>query len=269
MINARKKSAHTLPFHELYPSWGLAGHQTSEAARHTSTLTRTEVDIPTRHRAQAILNNTIGMYRLDPYELIYCQAVEHFDGTAIPAVHLRYEREDEQHRDFGGEHLSAVIDVSNKRILSFVHMPKAQAEGWVDHRTALHTALCFLQKAAPDLVKTTDTLPEINDADALTPGLAIDCGEYRINDHLALCWMANHPEKFHHANGKPYLGSGTHGIKVKLRFSDNSGRSAWVIIDGDGDIQVMERSILWDADHGKRLTQMWCHDGWLFAHQLT
>ena len=76
--------------------------------------------------------------------------------------------------------------------------------------------------------------------------------------------MADHPETIT-VDDKA---SQTHGIKVKMRYDDNSKRYAWCIVDKTKQVHVFERDIYWDFDKGSRETQLWLHDGWLAAHSI-
>lgn len=262
------RTPHHINFAEKYPTWGLAGSAdaaTAAAAGAFAITLASSEQIVLAKTTVASLSSSVPVS--SGFKLACAAAVPHYQGPeheARAGVLLRYTRSGEP--DIGGEHISYVVDAENGVLLGAVRMlSTCDGSDFVAPDTALATTVKFLKQAAPDLVDA-DVTPEIELPDELPKGQGIDLTDSETASSglpvgaVAVHWVDDHAE---------VLGAGeTHGMKVKMRFIDDSERYAWVIVDKDSAVHVCERNIFWNFAEFKRETQMWLHDGWVVAHGL-
>lgn len=268
----RIRSPHHINFSEKYPSWGLAGHATKEEAKVAGAFNIIPASPSQTLKAKAVLS---GLSPLAPisegFVLASAAIVQHQQGPkhgALTGVLLRYTKSGDL--ELGGEHISFVVSLSDNKLLGMARMlEKCDGADWVTPSLALATSLKFLKEVASDLVGI-DKLAELPLPEDLTKGQGVDIFDGKTKapgfslGAVSVHWIDDHAEKLKVGMSDRE----THGMKVKMRFNDNSERYAWVIVDKESDIHVYERNIFWNFAEFKRETQMWLHDGWLQAHGI-
>ena len=251
-IQAKKHHQHHINFNEKYPTWGMKNNLSQQIT------CRDHLD-----QCQVIA----GDYVPKDYRLHCAHDVSHYQGPKYPAVKttlLRFTRNGEL--NLGSEHISLSINLDDAKIYGFCRMVKsciATREQQLKPLNALQKAFPYLKKIAPELV-TIDQCPEFSYPDNRQQG-GVCFTHQPINLGLiSILWIDTHAEKFYQQCDY----ADTCGMKIKMRFNDDSERYAWIIIDKQGKPQVFERNIFWDFDQMQRETAMWLHDGWLIAHNL-
>lgn len=153
------------------------------------------------------------------------------DGESASLI--RYERNDGRGAGLGGEHFSLVV--SDAGILKgLTRMDIGMSDGpLASPEQARETALHFLQKEAPDLLK-----------------------------RMEISWIKPHDEVIQTTQeGRPVTLTLT-GMKVKARNLAD-GRWFWIIVGANKSVMVFERDIVWVTFPGHRKTEKWLHDVWL------
>jgi hypothetical protein len=273
LLRADKKEKHHINFDDMYGAWGLAGNKDSASAIGAGVIRVTQTTESQRHFGEEMIR------RLDidllEFFLACTAIVPYYQGplnAEIEAVLLRYTKTGEP--ELGGEHISAIINLHNGELLGLTKMLKqCDGENFVPHNIALNCTIAFLKMVAPELVTIADRpsllMPEdIELGDGVNISTIHETGEESLGFSLGevtVCWIDDHIEKLKNDDGVQFE---THGMKVKMRFNDESERYVWVIVDKNSNIQVFERNIFWNFSELKRETQMWLHDGWLRAHHI-
>jgi len=156
-----------------------------------------------------------------------------------PAVLTRLERIDGVNNDLFGEHISTVVRTDGTW-LGYVDVNTLDAKDTLpSNEHAQEIAFDLLTQIAPDLLSNRDVL-----------------------------WTKPHSETMRitePASGQ-VKGVEITGIKVKSR-NLNDGLYHWVIIGANGQVIAFERDIKWIKFPGKRATEKWLHDAWLYKHQ--
>lgn len=252
MYCSQNNKPHHIDFDDQYPVWGTVGNKLVK----TASLDQIQM-------AKQVLDHMIPA----GFELSQQGLVSHYQGPVhepIEGVLLRFTAAGNV--CLGGEHVSAVVDLDVGHIVGFCRM-LPDCEGSITERVEPHIALQkafeFLKKEAPDLV-TIDDCPEFSyPEDYLGGGISFSDAPIDLGC-VSLLWIDGHTEKFHDTITRP----DTYGMKVKMRFNDNSERYAWVIVDKNSEPHVFERNVFWDFNKMQRETQMWLHDGWIMSHDI-
>jgi len=237
--------------HPQYATWGLFGNK--EVSNHIPESTIDEI---------IECMSTCGI-DAKGFTLGFASRVGYFSNGDKKAILLRFERENGENKGLGGEHVSVVYSVQDKKILGFTKMRSELTPEVADitHQEALAIAVEFLQKAAPDLISEEVGTPELNGIDKkermeFVP--ACPLGKTQLN------WMDDHGELLTLGGKETEI----HGMKVKLYIPETE-LWAWVIIGTDKQVLTFEKNIAWDFEKMQRKTQMWLHDGWLKEHGIT
>lgn len=272
-MRAFKREKHTIDFDAMYAGWGLAGCSDAVAARNAGALKMAPATDAQRQFGQEALSKL--NIQLWPFSLAYSAIVAYYQGplhAEMPAILLRYTKSGIPELD--GEHISAIVNLQNGKLLGLTNMlKKCDGDTFVSHATALHCATEFLKVVAPEwLMIDHNPLLLMPDDVSLGEGIHVsppqECDEEAIGFSLgavSVCWIDDHAEKLTDEDGRLVE---THGMKVKMRFNDDSARYVWVIVDKHSDVLTFESHIFWNFAAFTRETQMWLHDGWLKTHQL-
>ena len=269
-IRLTHKKKHVLDYDSLYIAWGLSNLSLADAKK--SIFTHIDNTVPEDLVYPQKLASTL--VNLDHLVLASSGKIKIYQGPnngMLEAMLLRYTKDGAL--NMGNEHVSFIIDGKNKALLGLVRMlEECDEQHFVMPNEALKTAHHFMRNHAPDLVTITESpdivIPEGYHQDAgvnietitdNTSTLGVSLG------NVAVIWIDDHAEKLNVGDRV----CETHGMKVKMRFKDKSGRYAWIIVDKNGCIQVFERNIFWNFDKYKRETAMWLHDGWLIKHNIS
>ena len=162
---------------------------------------------------------------------------------------LRYEKNNNITRGFGGEHISLLLD--NTMLLGFARMTRDYRftdKELFSKSNAYQQAMQFLQQAAPDLV--TEKPP-------CWDNLVKHKFPQALSHELDIHWIDLHSDEIITIdNSKNCLG----GMKVKMRLKNTSNQWAWVIVNQAGLPCVFERNICWNMVDKQRETEKWLHD---------
>jgi hypothetical protein len=239
--------------HPKYPFWGCVGKTTVEP---------TVISQSTLAEAQQLLDS-LNISRAG-FHLTHTMEIPYYSGKLpeAKALLLRFEREDGRNAGLGGEHISVVYDIENKRLLGLTRM---QAEldnsAFVSHQKALDVALTFLKQVASEMISSEIKTPELID---LSPGERMDFVPALRIGNVELHWVGDHAETIQVDGATKEI----HGIKVKMQLPGDE-LYAWTIVDKHGQVETFEYSINWDFEAMMRKTQMWLHDNWLKAQAIT
>ncbi len=273
LVRASKKEKHHINFDDMYGIWGLARNENTASAISADAITMKQTTEAQRNFGQEVLRDL--NIDLLAFLLAYAAIVPYYQGplhSEIKAIFLRYTKTGAPELD--GEHISAIINLDNGELLGLTKILKqCDGETFVPHNIALRCSIEFLKTVSPEFVTTVCDqsllMPDdINLGEGVNISTIDEAGEESLGFSLgevSICWIDDHVEKLKDNAG---IQLETHGMKVKMRFNDNSERYAWVIIDKNSNIQVFEKNIFWNFTELKRETQMWLHDGWLKAHGL-
>jgi hypothetical protein len=174
------------------------------------------------------------------YELTDMQMCKHDD---LVIFCFRHTRKDGVCDGLGGEHFSVSVDMDATRVLGTLHVDRRHTgTGLPDNDSAKETALRHLEAVAPDL------LPR-----------------------LELKWilpLREQPES--PPRDSPFPMRDEHGttrfvtgIRVKF-FAADIKKWAWVIVGRNGEVVAFERDIIWNSVLGRRSTEAWLHDEYVF-----
>jgi hypothetical protein len=188
--------------------------------------------------AQELLRKTV---TVPPgYELTDTHMEKHDD---LVMFRFRHTRKDGVCVGLGGEHFSVSVDMDATRILGTMHVDrKHTGSGLPDNDSARDTALTYLGKVCPDLV------PKLE-----------------LKWILALREQPESPPRDSPFPMKDEKGATklVTGIRVKF-FVPEEKKWAWVIVGRGGDIIAFERDIVWNTVLGRRSTEAWLHDEFVF-----
>jgi len=229
-----------------YASWGSVGN-----------LQAMVVDVV---EAQPYKQQLSSIVDLNGFELAHAAKVDYYRGehAAMPAIWLRFERVN--NKGLGGEHISAVFDTEQNRLLGFARMlADLGDQKFVSHQQALNKAISFLQQQAPDLITNANNIPQLNN---LPDGSRMEFPAPHIDfEQVQFRWIDQHPEALFAMN-KTIV-----GMKVKM-YLPVTGLWTWVIVDHQGEVMVFERDVSWNFEIMQRNTQMWLDDAWLQAQGI-
>lgn len=235
-----------------YESWGLFGR-----------CDVNPVDVTTL-RLNALIKTltSIGISFNDGFKAIYAAEVSYYQGAerqALSVIWVRFQRSKTHEIQLNDEHISLVYEVASEKLLGLTRMVISNESTSVSHQVALEKAIAFLMVMAPDLMGQAITVPALNKF-PLSSRMEFP-GGYALNECLQLNWIGQHTETIIQA-GVEHMVS---GIKVKY-FMPKQNLWAWVIVDGEGNVQTFERNVSWNMPAMQRETQMWLHDKWLMQH---
>lgn len=189
-------------------------------------------------KAQDLLQKTVDI----PigYQLTDTQMEKHDD---LVMFRFRHTRKDGICSGLGGEHFSVSVDMDATRVLGTMHVDrKHTGAGLPDNDTARDAALKYMNRVCPELVPKLELKwilalreqPESPPRDSPFP----------MKDEKGLTKLVT-------------------GIRVKF-FAAAENRWAWVIVGRGGDIIAFERDIVWNTVLGRRSTEAWLHDEFVF-----
>lgn len=191
--------------------------------------------------AQQLMERTV---TIPPdYELTDMQMCKHDE---LVAFCFRHTRRDGICVGLGGEHFSVSVDMDATRVLGTIHVDRRHTgPGLPDNDSAKETALRYLKVVAPDL------LPR-----------------------LELKWilpLREQPESPPRDSPFPMmdehgLAQFVTGIRVKF-FAADVKKWAWVIVGRNGEVVAFERDIVWNSVLGRRSTEAWLHDDYVFSER--
>ncbi len=237
-----------------YKSWGLGnGRLLSQK------LTLTEKEIK---KAKKIV---MPFLQKPTFYLKRVQLVNYYQGPHVvdkELAFLRFEKNDNAIEILGGEHVSFLIDLSLQRIIGLTKMwYDSSNEDFISHQQALNKAVAFLCSVAPDLIPSEINLPMLP---VKSSGTKLDLVHKIKVGNIELHWIGSHIETIVVENRKIEI----KGMKVKL-YHQPTNLWTWVVIDNKGEIITFERNVFWNFEKFKRGTQMWLHDNWLLAQNLS
>ncbi len=177
------------------------------------------------------------------YELTDTQMCKHDD---LVIFCFRHTRKDGICTGLGGEHFSVSVDMDATRVLGMLHVDRRHTgPGLPDNDSAKETALRHLAAIAPDLLPRLELKwilplreqPESPPRDSPFP----------MRDEQGTTRLIT-------------------GIRVKF-FAADVRKWAWVIVGRGGEVVAFERDIIWNSVLGRRSTEAWLHDEFVFSER--
>jgi|GEM_PF-5151358 len=164
-----------------YNSWGIAG-----------SLDVQQISNEADKQYIELLGFIDNLINHSQYIISAINKISYFQGTTLPAlsaIWLRLKLKD-SHDQLNGPHISLIYEESTGCLLAYTRFEKNRNNELARHQTALDSAIHFLKKSAPDLIKSDTLTPQLYLIDAdqrmiFKPVLPIDNVELQwIDIHL-------------------------------------------------------------------------------------